>query len=218
MERKKRIVVAGSAANPVTKGHRVFAEALTHSRLFDRVIWLPSGKRNDKPHLIAPEHRVRMTELAFDEEWCKLQPTEFVVDLREVYGNAAFTIDLLRELKKEYPDAEVVFATGVDVLAPREEYGGSSDVLRYWKEGETLLKEWTFAVFPREGYPHPRALGESGKLPQHFFIVDPYPSPFSGISSTEIRRRIAEGESFEDFVEPTVAEYIKKEGLYGPTG
>jgi nicotinate (nicotinamide) nucleotide adenylyltransferase len=214
MSKKKRIAVAGSAANPVTKAHRAFAETLTHSGLFDLVLWLPSGMRPDKPHLISPEHRVRMTELAFHEAWRKNQPTEFKVDLREVYRHAIPTIKLLRELKNEYLDGEIFFATGVDVLAPKKEYGGKCDVLYYWEEGESLFNDWKLVVMPREGYLHPKTLQQEGKIPEHFIVIDQVPSPISKISSTEIRRRILGGEPFHDFVDTPVAEYIKQEGLY----
>jgi nicotinate-nucleotide adenylyltransferase len=211
---RKRIAVAGSAANPVTKGHRQFAEVLTHSGQFDRVLWLPSGSRPDKPHLISAAHRVHMTELAFSDKWRKQQPTEFMIDLREAHRESIPTIYLLREFQAEYPDAEIIFTTGVDVLVPREEYGGACDVLHYWDEGAALLNDWTFAVLPRGGYPHPRVLQEEGKLPKHFIVLDRPHTSSAGISSTEIRTRIACGEPIDELVDPAVAAYIHAHGLY----
>lgn len=216
MRTKKRIAVVGSAANPPTLAHREFAEVLANSGLFDLVLWVPSGARPDKPDLISSEHRVRMTELAFDEEWRAKQPTEFRIDLREAHQQTIPTIHLLRETQKEYPDAEIIFATGVDVLTPRNEYGGLSDVSRFWVEGKKLLHKWTFAVLPREGYPDPALLQQEGKIPAHFLILPRLESSFAGISSTEVRRRIAEGEPFEAFVHPKVVEYIRTHGLYRP--
>jgi nicotinate-nucleotide adenylyltransferase len=212
--KQERIAVAGSAANPITRGHEEFAEALTRSGLFDLILWFPSGMRADKPDLVPPEHRVRMTELVFDEAWRSAQPTEFRIDTREALRRSIPTIELLREVSKEYPDREIVFATGVDVLAPRPEYGGLSDVKRYWVEGKTLLSDWTFAVFPREGYPDPRRLARDGELPARTLFLERPPSPFGGISSTEVRRRVKAGEPYDDLVHPAVLSYIRSTGLY----
>ncbi|OGZ06872.1 MAG: hypothetical protein A2942_00515 [Candidatus Lloydbacteria bacterium RIFCSPLOWO2_01_FULL_50_20] len=210
-ERAKRIAVVGSAANPVTKAHREFAEVLTESGRFDLILWLPSGSRLDKPDLVSSEHRVCMTELAFNEAWRKKQPTKFEIDLREARGASIPTAILLREFEQEYPDAEIIFATGVDVLVPRPEYGGKCEVLHHWREGESLMKNWTFVVLPREGYPHPRLLQEKGEIPAHFIVLE---RTVGDISSTEIRRRIAHGEPFDDLVDPPVAEYIRAHKLY----
>lgn len=178
------------------------------------MLWFPSGARADKPELISPEHRVRMTELAFPDAWRKAQPTEFRIDLREAYRESIPTVDLLRQLKNESPDAEIIFATGVDVLVPRPEYRGKCDVLHYWEEGESLMNDWTFAVLPRAGYLHPELLQKEGKIPPHFFIIDRPNSSTARISSTAVRERIARGELFDELVRPEVAAYIRTHRLY----
>jgi nicotinate-nucleotide adenylyltransferase len=214
---KKKIVVFGSAVNPVTRAHRALAEVLTHAGEFDLVLFLPSGLRPDKPHLIDPMHRVRMAELAFHDDWRAAQPTEFRIDLREAFRPSIPTAYLLRELHAEHPDADIIFATGVDVLTPKEEYGGKCDVLHYWEEGESMLRERTFAVIPRDGYPDPHTLKEQGHIPPHFIILPSMPLSAGGISSTEIRRRILDGLSVDDLVDEKVAQYIHENGLYRTT-
>lgn len=211
--RKKRLVVAGSAANPVTRAHRDLAELLTHAGHFDLVLWLPSGTRSDKPHLVDSAHRVRMTELVFHNEWIESQPTEFRIDLRDAFRENTPTIYLLEELAKEYPSHEIVFATGVDVLEPRAHLGGKSEV-HLWDEGERLLRDWTFAVLPRDGYAHPLKLKEEGKIPPQTIILDPMPPESGRISSTEIRKRIEDGLPVDDLVHPNVEAYIRTHHLY----
>jgi nicotinate-nucleotide adenylyltransferase len=192
-------------------------EVLTHSGHFDQVRFFPSGLRPDKPHLIDSAHRVRMVELAFDDEWKRRQPTPFHIDLREAFRESIPTIYLLEELQKEYPDHEIVFAAGIDVLEPRERLGGRSEV-HSWDEGERLMKDWTFAVFPRDGYADPAALKEEGKLPAHFIVL-PTPSTVTrSISSTEIRKRRGEGLPIEHLVHPNVAQYITHHNLYLTNG
>lgn len=213
-QRKEHIAVVGSAANPTTRGHRELAEYLTHCGKFDRLLWFPSGSRRDKSGLAPAKDRVRMTELTFIEAWRKRQPIDFHIDLREAYRESIPTICLLEEIKLKHPDAEIIFATGVDVLVPRPEYGGKCEVLHRWFLGESLMENWTFAVVPREGYPHPRTLQEQGVIPKHFIILDRPLSSSGDISSTEVRRRVALGKEFDDLVEPPVAEYIRAHKLY----
>lgn len=212
-ERIKRLVVTGSAANPISRAHRDCMEVLTHSGHFDQVRFFPSGLRPDKPHLIDSVHRVRMVELAFDDEWRGRQPTPFYIDLREAFRESIPTIYLLEQLQKEYPDHEIVFATGVDVLEPREHLGGKCEV-HSWDEGERLMKNWTFAVLPRDGYADPRVLQHEGKLPEHFIVLSPTTSATSYISSTEIRKRAREGLPIEHLVHPDVAQYIQQHNLF----
>lgn len=206
-------MVSGSAANPVTRAHREFAETLTQSGMFDLVLWLPSGLRPDKPHLIESAHRVRMTELVFSEAWRAEQPTEFCIDLRDATRANTPTIYLLEDLKKTYLDAEIIFATGVDVLTPKKELDGKCEV-HLWDEGERLLSQWTFAVAPRAGYPDPHTLKQDGHLPAHFMILDRPHSPIGNASSTEIRNRIKQGLSYSDLVIPEVGAYIEAHKLY----
>ena len=211
---RRKVAVFGSAVNPITRAHRALAEVLTNSGHFDLVLFFPSGLRSDKPHLIDSTHRMRMAELAFHDEWKESQPTEFQVDLREAFKPSIPTAYLLRELNAEHPDADIIFTTGVDVLTPKEEYGGKNDVAHYWEEGEEMLRNHTFAVIPREGYPDPHHLKRAGHIPEHFIVLPPVPPHLTAISSTEIRRRIKDGLPIDDYVDEAVAEYIVQNDLY----
>ena len=212
--RKRKIAVFGSAANPPTLAHRAFAEVLTSCGKYDLVIFLPSGVRRDKPHLTLASHRVRMSELTFHDEWKSNQPTEFRLDLREAHGDSIPTADLLRELDLEYEGEEIIFATGVDVLTPKSEYGGKCDVAHYWEEGEDMMRERTFAVLPRAGYPDPAHLIVEGALPAHFHVLPGVEEESSGISSTEIRARVASGQPVSGYVDESVVAYMFEHGLY----
>ena len=211
---RTQIAVFGSAVNPPTLAHRALAEVLTESGHFDLVLFLPSGLRPDKPHLIDSAHRVRMTELTFHDDWRRVQPTEFRVDLREAFTPSLPTAYLLRDLKKEHPDADIIFTTGVDVLTPKEEYGGKNDVAHYWEEGEEMMQNYTFAVIPREGYPDPHHLKRDGHIPEHFIVLPPVSEHLSALSSTEVRRRIQNALPVDDHIEQSVADYIHIHQLY----
>jgi nicotinic acid mononucleotide adenylyltransferase len=65
-QRKLRIGVGGSAANPPHWGHIELLKKLLDSGKFDKLIWIPSGIRPDKPGAIEAEHRKKMTELMLE--------------------------------------------------------------------------------------------------------------------------------------------------------
>lgn len=213
---KKRIVVAGSAANPPTLAHREFVATLASLGMFDRIIWVPTGERKDKPDLAGSAHRAKMTALTFPDEWIRSLPTKVVIDLRDIHRENTPTIRLLEEVAEEHNAAEVIFATGVDVLTPRKELGGKCEA-EFWVEGERLLREHTFVVLPRDGYPDPVLLKREKKMPTHFMTPLPEGTRTQFVSSTEVRRRVKEGRSIDGLVEPSVAAYISANGLYRQT-
>lgn len=208
MESKKklRIGVGGSAANPVHLGHFHLAKGLLESGRFDRVVWMPCGKRPDKPNLVDGAHRLSMTKAMFAPLLAHPQ-TEFVIDERDLEGVARPTIDLLRDFSREYPDAEVAWYTGVDSVIPREEHGGKCDIEAWWDEGEELMRKWKFVIAPRVGCPHPSTLS----LPPQFETLE---IEVPDISSTYLRAAIKKGEGYEEWLTPEVAAYIKAHGLY----
>lgn len=204
--RKQRIIVAGSAADPVTLAHQGLAESLACSGLADRILWFPTGDRTDKK-LTPSIHRARMSEIAFDKAWRQTLPIPFHLDLRDVHVLNPPTIVRLRTLQAEYPDAAILFAVGADVVTPKETWGGKCDIEGFWDEGEALMSEFCFIVLPREGYPTPDPL----QLPKHWIFHHTEGLP---VSSTEVRRRVAAEEPYEHLVPPGVAKYIRSHGLY----
>jgi len=190
----------------VTEAHRELAKTLARSGIGDLLLWFPTGTRRDKD-LTASVHRARMSELAFSDRWRQRLPIEFRLDLRDVHRPNPSTIDRMRELAQEFPDAEPCFAVGADAVVPKEKWGGKCDIAGYWNDGETLMRDFTFIVLPREGYPHPKDVD----LPKHWHIHD---VPSIPVSSTEVRRRVRANEPYAHLVPQEVAEYIRHNELY----
>lgn len=196
-----KIAAGGSAADPPHIGHVILLTALIQSNQFSRVIWIPSGSRKDKQYSVSPDDRVAMTELTIRE--LRLQnKTELVVRYTDVYYENTPTILCIEILKNEFPETEIVWYTGSDSVAPHPE--GKTEIEKYWYKGEQLMKE-NFLIFPREGYRI------SPNIPPNFEIFD---FKLPNISSSEIRGLIQKEEPFEHLVMPSVANYIKRHGLY----
>ena len=102
-----------------------------------------------------------------------------------------YTVDALESYGYDDP----VFLVGADEFA----------ALPTWKEPERVLELARLGVAARPGY-EPR-VAPAGRV--EWFELEPHP-----ISSSEIRRRVGEGESIDGLVVPAVADYIASRGLY----
>ena len=101
-----------------------------------------------------------------------------------------YTVDALEAYGYDDP----IFLIGADELA----------ALPSWKEPERVLELARLGVAARPGYEPPRP---SPRI--ELFELEPHP-----VSSSELRRRVREGESIEGLVLPDVADYIAAHGLY----
>jgi nicotinate-nucleotide adenylyltransferase len=105
----------------------------------------------------------------------------------------SYTVDTLREIRREVgPGAELVLLLGADAL---------SDFPR-WREAEEIRRLATVAACSRPGFAPP------GGGDRAVEAVTP------DVSSTEVRRRAAAGESLAGLVPEDVAVYIAERGLY----
>ncbi len=205
----------GGSFDPVHVAHVALAEsALTALRL-DEVRWVPVGQPWQKARQLAPaEHRVAMVERAVAHE------PRFTVDRIEVdRPGPSFTVDTVRSLQAAHPDvAEWLLIIGLDQYLNLSTWHG-------WTE---LVERVTLAVATREGgvsgglsVALPTASpAASPELAAHPHRMVPLPMAPHAVSSTDIRTRLARGETPESLV-PTllsegVARYIANHQLYAP--
>lgn len=196
-ETKRRIAVFGGSFNPPGLHHREIVEKLT--REFDLVLVVPCGFRPDKPaaKMVTPSQRKRMIELTF-EGLDRVEVLYF--DLES--GEYTRTFDLDERLSREY-EGELWHAVGTDII----QGGGNnrSEIHESWYRGEELWTKLNFVIVSRQDVP-----ASPSDFPRKSQLV-----AFDNIgSSTEIRRRVARGESLGQLVISTVEDFISSEKLY----
>jgi nicotinate-nucleotide adenylyltransferase len=106
----------------------------------------------------------------------------------------AFTVDAVRGGPF---GSDALFVVGADQAAAFDR----------WKEPEQILEWVKLAVGARGGFEMPD-LTRWGDRIVPFELASPE------VSSTEVRDRVAAGETIEDLVPPAVARLIEQEGLY----
>ena len=202
----RRIGVYGGSFDPPHMGHLVLAQAARDALRLDRVLWLPAGDPWQKTG--AADRRV--TEAAHREAMVRAaiahQPG-FVLDRREIErAGPSYTIDSVRELQQEHPDAAVFLIIGQDQY----------ERLSSWREGRELLTRVTLAVAGRDG----RSAATPRDLMMVWHRVEPIPMPPMAVSATEIRASIGAGATamslVPDMVPAVVARYIDQHHLYRP--
>ena len=190
-----KIGVFGGTFNPPHNGHVRLAKAAADELKLDKLLVIPSCI---PPHKIAAkladgQERLEMCRLAFG-----CDPRFEVSPMELERGSRSYTVETLRELKALYPDSELYFIVGSDMLE-------SFDKWYLWQE--ILSLSVLCAASREEGYSPD--LSRFGKLAERIKIITLDPLE---VSSTQIRN--SAGEVSPELLDPKVAAYIREHGLY----
>ena len=195
-----KLGLLGGTFNPPHLGHLVCAQEACAQLELDEVAFVPVFQPPHKEVENEPgvEHRIELCRraTAADERF-----TVSRIDA-DVPGRS-FTVDTLTRLHESRPADELTFIMGGDM----------AHALPTWHEPEAVLSLATLGVAEREGIRRTdimeRLAGLAGADKIRFFSM-----PRLDISSSDIRRRIAEGRPIRYLVPDPVAEYIAAEGFY----
>jgi len=190
----KRIGLFGGTFDPPQLAHLALARCARDTLALDEVRWIPTGAPWQKTHAISDaRHREAMVALAiagergFALERCELERS-----------GPSYTLQTVLELQQREPGASWFLLIGAD------QYNN----LHTWRGWPELRGRVTLAVAPRPGvalHPDPQVQ----RLP-HSVV----PLPPMDISATDIRARVARGDSISGLVSDAVARYIARHHLY----
>ncbi len=196
------IGIFGGTFDPVHSGHLFVAEEVRIQLKLGSVLFIPAGQPWLKvDRVIAPaRHRIAMLNLAIASN------LEFQLSTIEVERpGPSYTVDTIRSLQAQMgSQAKFLFILGWDSL----------DELPQWKEPSELTKMCKFIAIPRQNHPKPDLDSLDRAIPGAAASIILLDMPIIGISSSEIRKRVAEGKSIRYWVPEKVAEYIKEHRLY----
>ena len=194
----KRLGIMGGTFDPIHYGHLVTAEAARTRFRLDQVVFVPSGR---PPHKIGgtteASDRLVMTQMAI-----VTNPGFSLSDIEARREGYSYSIDTVREFFDIYgPELELFFITGADAILS----------IPTWKDAADLLNMCTFIAASRPGFD----LAELNKLPLAWLErIRLFEIPALAISSTDIRRRVKNGDSIKYLLPEPVEHYILRYGLY----
>lgn len=183
----KKIGLIGGTFDPIHCGHLILARDAVEQLRLDELLFIPAAI---SPHKLAiapaPANiRVEMLRGAIEGE------PRFCLDTLELERPApSYAVDTMEALRLREPDAEFVYLIGEDNVAK----------LPTWHRFADLSKMVQFAVLDRTGLE----------------TAHPYPivRRHIDISASEIRNRVARGESIRYLVPPAVEKIIRERQLY----
>ena len=203
MSKHRRICLFGGTFDPPHIAHMILGEHGFEELDLDRVLYIPAGTPPHKESTRTPAaHRAAMTEIAISDND---RFTMSRVDLDR--PGPHYTVDTVAILRETYPDAEFTFIMGEDMFKE----------LPQWERAEGLFTGGALrvAVMRRLGvHGVLRADQHEDKLPGLAHNVTMLKSPLVEISSTDVVRRLRNGESVRYLVQDRVLAYIRDNRLY----
>lgn len=192
MTKQRRVGVMGGTFDPIHHGHLVAASEVAQSFDLDEVVFVPTGKPWQKSKVSKGEHRYLMTVIATASN------PRFTVSRVDIdREGATYTVDTLRDLHEQMPDAELFFISGADAV----------EQIFSWKDVDELWEMAHFIAVSRPGHE----LSLSGLSGEHVSLLE---VPALAISSTDCRARVARGYPVWYLVPDGVVQYIAKHSLY----
>jgi len=229
----------GGTFDPIHNGHIALASAARERCELSRIYFVPANipPHKQQPPVASYFDRYAMVALATREE------NSFLPSLLEAPGTvpapprgkgkhsgqavagANYTIDTIRRLKQTLKKSDRLFLLiGIDAFKD----------IASWHEAEALFQDCEFIVAGRPGYSLadvanslPESLRPSSAVTKPFarqpakgdlvlkgatvHLLDKVHQP---VSATAIREAVAAKRPLRKFVDPAVAEYIKKLALY----
>jgi nicotinate-nucleotide adenylyltransferase len=190
--RRPRVGIMGGTFDPIHHGHLVAASEVAQSFDLDEVLFVPTGQPYMKTGVTDGEHRYLMTVIATASN-----PMFTVSRLDIDRHGPTYTIDTLRDVRAQRPDAQLFFITGADAVAQ----------ILDWKDVQELWDLAHFVAVSRPGHD----LTVTGLPESDVSLLE---VPALAISSTDCRARVARDFPVWYLVPDGVVQYISKHHLY----
>lgn len=197
-----RIGLYGGTFAPPHIGHVAAARAFMTQMKLDILYVIPAGIPPHKQIAADddPRHRLRMCELAFGG-----MEGVIVSDCELRRQGKSYTVDTLREFSA--PENRLFLLCGTDMML----------TLDTWYQAEEIFRLCYPIYIRREDDPilTGRIVAKIAEYQQKYgaivrrVVMDPIV-----LSSTQIRKAVAEGQTVDGMVSPAVAAYIRTHGLY----
>ena len=192
----RRIGIYGGSFNPIHTGHISLAQHILSAARLDGV-WLVVSPQNPlkagNGSLIDDEVRLRLARKALEGvSGISVSDSEFPMP------RPSYMWHTLRHLSETNPDVSFTLIIGADNWLDFDR----------WYRSRDIIAAYNVIIFPREGYPV-----DATKLPQGVCLVN---TPLFPSSSTEIRQKVARGESITGLVPAAIEEDVMH--IYGHVG
>ncbi len=211
---KRAIGILGGTFDPIHLGHLQPALEAMQTLQLASLRLMPNHIPPHRPQPVATSNqRLAMTLLAAAEL------PDVTVDGRELRRlTPSYTIDTLIELRSELPDTPLCFLMGMDSLLGLPNWHRWQELTEYAHLVVAVRPGWQpelscelaeFVATHQTSSP----LAVHQQLAGHLVWLQNQPL---ALSATELRTRLAQGDSLDGLVPQKVADYIRQQGIYRP--
>ena len=191
---RRRVGIFGGSFDPPHMGHISVAREVLEALALDELVWVPTFR---SPHKLEEKQTAPIIRLHMVRAATLTEPRFRVDDCEIVREGLSYTVDTLRDIKADAggESSDILLIMGADQYA----------FFDRWREPQSIRELAKIVVLDREGRTGVEGVG-----------VLRVPVKRVDISSTEVRARIACGDSVKGWVPNGVALIIEREGLYRP--
>lgn len=179
--------------NPIHIGHLAIANYMAEFTDLDKLWFVvsPHNPLKKKSTLLANHHRLQMVNIAIEDD-IRFKASNIEFNLPQ----PSYTIDTLIYLKEKHPELTFVIIMGSDGL----------ENFNKWKNYKEIIKNYQRYVYPRPATDQ--------VLLQNIENGTAINAPLMDISSTFIRKSIAQRKDIRHFLPYKVWQYIDEMGFY----
>lgn len=198
-----KIGILGGTFNPIHNGHIEMILKAADEFDLDDVLLIPTGNPPHKPNkeILSKYERYELCLLSAAE-----YDNVFVSSIEIDRKGYTYTIDTLKELEKVFGIRDgIYFIVGGDTVLQLEN----------WKDFGEVVKRCNFIAFGRIGMDSTKILDKIDYIKQKYNADISYLAmDIAAIASSDIRKRIKNGETYFGLMPKRVEEYIAKHNLY----
>ncbi len=210
------VAIFGGTFDPFHEGHLQSALELLKRLPLTEVRLVPAARPNLRETPLATDRQRLDMVLAATAGYPGL-----IVDARELQRpGTTYTVDTLREMRREWPGVRLLLVLGTDA------FNGIAD----WYQSQHIWSLCAVLVMQRPGHvftmPAPlhykSAIDLDGQehrvqscAPGELYRITLAPWP---MSATQVRERMRSGDRIDGMVPGAVSHYIEEHGLYRQTG
>lgn len=196
-----RVGLFGGTFDPPHVGHLILASEAKSQLDLTRVLWTvtPDPPHKQEQVITSLEHRLAMVKLAIEDN-----PSFELSDVELNRPGPHYTVDTIKLLAEENPEAEIVPIIGGDSL---------NDLPTWYHPKELVYAAHWVGVMRRPGEETDLQQLER-ELPGISSKIHYVDAPLLEIASREIRERVATGKPFRYYLPEPVYEYIEHHHLY----
>ncbi|MEM6259248.1 MAG: nicotinate (nicotinamide) nucleotide adenylyltransferase [Planctomycetota bacterium] len=201
------ILLFGGSFDPPHRAHTRLPQRVAKLIGADLIAYIPAGRAPHKLDRVQtdPRHRLAMLRLALADEPGEIPTKALTIEVDQGPDDPSYTVDTLETLSKQIdPGTTLRLLIGADQLR----------IFDSWRKPERVIELAEPVVMVRPPDTHPSLLASLAPEQRETWADRLVQADTIDLSSTQLRDKVAAGESIAQWIPAPVCSYIMEHGLY----